>query len=980
MINPCFQAIIAVSLLVVSPVFAQQASAPAAEQQVCAPPWAFEDSDIRVDPAFVFGTLPNDMRYIIRENATPEGTALVRMRIGSGSLSETDGERGLAHFLEHMAFNGSTNVPEGEMIKLLEREGLAFGADTNASTGFEATTYKLDLPRNDVALLDSALMIMRETASELTIEGDAVNRERGVILAERRDRANFNLKQVLDELAFSAPDARYTRRLPIGVPEVLENASAADLRAFYEREYVPANAVLVVVGDFDAALVEAKIREQFASWKAAPSPAKPVTGPVNIGSGSGTTDIYLDPALSETVTVSRQSPWADRPDSVATRQQNLLRTIGYGIVNRRLASLARLEDAPFRSAGFGTGDIFEDARVTRLVVNTSDGEWQEGLEAAGREMRRALRFGFSGAELAEQLANIRTAQENAVRSAETRSNGGLVGAALALVDDEIIPSTPQSSLDRFEAFAASITVENVIAALRGDSALLDGNAASTGTSPMIRFIGREAPKGGEAALRETWNQVVRAELKPLEQAEVAEFAYKDFGQAGAVEALNVDARLGFQTVRFANGVMLNFKQTDLAKDRISFHVAVDGGDLLDTKENPLATAMVGSIAAGGLGEHSQDELQSILAGRSVGFGIGSHNDHFGIGGTTTQRDLELQLQVAAALLTDRGYRPEAEAQFQRNIANFFANLDATPGRVLSNSFGRIASDGDPRFSLQSKEAYENLSFSKLESDIGERMANGAVEIAIVGDVGLDIAVALVAKTLGALPMREPAFMPYETARERNFTDNRSTKVLYHTGEDDQALLDLTWPTTDDSDQAEDTRLNLLARVMRLQLTEELRERLGQAYSPSSSSRTSSTYSSYGTFDVSASLDLEDVDAGRAAVFAAVEKLRREPVSADTLERARRPLVEAYDNALKTNGGWLSLIESAQSDPRRIERYHSARTLAEAVTAAELREVAKRYLARDDVLELLVVPTKRETDGVDDAMDDAMNREADRVAD
>ncbi|MDA0915390.1 MAG: insulinase family protein, partial [Proteobacteria bacterium] len=170
------------------------------------PVWAFEDSNIPIDPAFRFGELDNGMRYIVRQNSTPEDTALVRLYIGSGSLDETDSERGLAHFVEHMAFNGSKRISEGEMIPLLEREGLAFGADTNASTGFDRTLYMLNLPRNDADLLETALMLMRETASELLIEQEAVDRERGIILAERRDRNNFEFKAAVDGLEFSAPD------------------------------------------------------------------------------------------------------------------------------------------------------------------------------------------------------------------------------------------------------------------------------------------------------------------------------------------------------------------------------------------------------------------------------------------------------------------------------------------------------------------------------------------------------------------------------------------------------------------------------------------------------------------------------------------------------------------------------------------------------------------------------------------------------
>ncbi len=223
------------------------------------PVWYFEQSDVPVDQGYTFGRLDNGMRYILRQNATPEGTAMVRMRIDSGSLDETETERGLSHFLEHMAFNGSKGIPEGEMIKLLEREGLAFGADTNASTGFDAITYMLNLPRNDEALLDTALMLMRETASELTIAPDAVDRERGVVLAERRDRANYAQRAQEDNFRFIAPGARFADRLPIGTLEVLQTGSAKDLRGLYQRSYTPANTVLVIVGDYPVGVMEANL-------------------------------------------------------------------------------------------------------------------------------------------------------------------------------------------------------------------------------------------------------------------------------------------------------------------------------------------------------------------------------------------------------------------------------------------------------------------------------------------------------------------------------------------------------------------------------------------------------------------------------------------------------------------------------------------------------------------------------------------------
>jgi zinc protease len=941
--------LLALSPLALTTALAAQETAPAAAQTTApasTPVWPFEASDLPVDPGYTFGRLDNGLRYIIRRNATPEGTALVRMRVHSGALEETDAERGLSHYLEHMAFNGSTGIPEGEMIKLLEREGLAFGADTNASTGYENITYMLNLPRNDEALLSTALMLMRETASELTISEDAVARERGVILAEKRDRAGFGLRNYEDNVAFLAPAARYGQRLPIGTAEVLESATADQIRALYRRTYTPANSVLVVVGDYPVEVVEAAIRARFADWAPAPAPAPPIAGPIDVNA-AGLTDIHLDPALPESVTISRLVPWRDEPDTLATRRAEALRSIGYGIVNRRLARLARGADAPFRGASYGTGDLFEDARITSLTVSSVDGEWKKGLTAAVREVHQALAHGFTRAELDEQLATIRTNLENAVKAADTRGHAVFVGAALALVSDERVPTTPEWALALFDELTPELTPDAVWRAMRDDAAPF--------AEPLIRFVGRTAPDGGETALRAAFAEGLALPIAaPVDNGPLA-FGYSDFGPAGTVISDVTENSLGLRQLRFANGVRLTLKKTDVRKDRVAFALAVDGGDLMNTRESPLATYLAGSLAAGGLGKHSQDELASILAGRSVSFELTSSIDAFTASSTTTPRDLALQMQVLAATLTDPGYRPEGVERFRKNIDNFFDTLTSTPGRALAAASGAILSDSDPRFSLQPREAFFGLDYTQLRAAIGNRLERGAIELALVGDLDEDAAIAAVAATLGALGPREEAFNPRADNRTRSFTTARGEHRLTHTGEPDQALLQWVWPTTDDSDLAEDQRLELLARIVRLELTDRLREKLGQAYSPSAGSSTSNIYPGYGTFAVSASVAADTVDAARAAVAALVADLRAGPLDPDIIERARKPLLEEYNNYLKDLGGWLALAARAQSEPERLDRFRAAPDVIRAITPDDLHEAALRYLDLEGAVVFTVMP-------------------------
>lgn len=903
-------------------------------------------SDLPFDTGYRVGTLDNGMRYIIRSNATPPGQGAVYFWVDFGSVSEGDDEEGYAHFIEHMAFNGSANVPEGEMIHLLEREGLAFGADTNASTDFDTTLYRLDLPRNDMALLDTALMIMRETASNLTFDDAAVNREKGVVLSEQRVRDTFQLRSVIDNFGFAYPGSRVARRLPIGQIEDLQAATGDALRDLYRRYYRPDNTAVIVVGDFDAAAVEEAVRARFADWQPAAAPAPTVFGPID-PAFAGATRVYVDPALSEQISVSRNGAYITPPDTDATRRERVLRQIGYGIVNRRLERLSRSDDPPFRAAGFGTSDFFEEGRTTSLTVAPVQGQWQRGLAAAQAEYRRALTHGFTQAEVAEQVANLRNAIESNAAGAATRPHGAFVTGAITLLRNDQVPTTPASALERFNAHAPQITPDAVIAALRAEAVPLD--------NPLIRFAGPAAPDGGEAALRAAWDAGMALEVAPPDDSAAAIFAYTDFGAPGVVASDTVREDLGIRQIVFANGVMLNLKPTELRDDQVLVQMNVDGGNLLSTRANPLATAMFGSLPTGGLGQHTFDELQTILAGRDVDYGLGVGEETFVWNASTTPRDLELQLQLMAASIADPAFRSTFETQYRQNIANFFRQTRATPAGALGSQLGGILSDNDPRFTLQSEEAYMALSFAKLRDDVLERWQNGAMEVAIVGDVDADAAIALVARTLGALPPRDAAFRDYADNRDRGFTAARQTRTIYHGGAPNQALVQMVWPARDDSDDTESMRLSLLERVMRLSLTDIVREELGQTYSPSVDADLSRTYPGYGTLDISAQVDVAQVDPTREAMLRAITQLRAGPVDADVLLRARQPLLESLDNLRDTNAGWMSLVDRAQTEPEWIARFQAAADMARAVTAEDLHALALRYLDPAQRLELVVLP-------------------------
>ena len=929
-------------LLFASPSFAQSIADPRVAQAF--PELA--ESDLTPEEGYRFGVLDNGMRYIIRANATPPERGLVRMWVDFGSVAEEADEQGYAHFIEHMAFNGTTNIPEGEMVPLLERKGLSFGADTNASTGFNTTQYRLDLPRNDTDLLDTALMLMRETASEITFDEEAVQREKGIILSERRVRDTFGFRASVDNLNFVWPGSRLAQRLPIGTIETIEAATGERLRALYQRYYRPENVAIVVVGDYDVDAVEAMIAERFGDWQGEAALEAVGFGPVD-QDNAGRTSIYLDPALSEQLTISQIGPWRDRPDTAANRAASLQARLGYSILSRRLTRLLREDDPPFRGASLNTSSFGEEARATGLTITAAEGQWERALAAAQAEYRRALEHGFTQAELDEVLANIRARSEAAVAGSATRGNGAFVGEAFGLLRNGSIPTSPEDGLARFNALASAITPEGVLAAFRDDVIALD--------NPLIRFQGRTAPEGGEDALRAAWERGTTIAIAPPEDRETAEFAYTDFGTPGAVIADETDSELGIRRIRFANGVMLNLKPTALQEDRVTVQINIDGGDMLNTRDNPLRTTLAGLTTSGGLGAHTIDELQSILAGRVAGLSFGSGAETFRLGQTTTPQDLELQLQLLTALITDPAFRPTGEEQYRRSVVDGFARLRATPGSALSADLGGILSDNDPRFTRPEEADLLALTVADLRDALAERLANGAIEVALVGDFEEDAAIAFVAATLGALPQREAAFQPYEDRRDRAFTDDRTARTLYHEGEADQALLYMIWPTRDNSDLKESVTLDLAEATVRLQLQSVLREELGQTYSPGVNAFQSSVFTGYGTFSLSAQIATDDVSGARDAMLRVIRDLSEQPITEDLLLRARQPLLERYDNALETNGSWMALVDRAQSEPDDIVRFLQGRDVITRITADDVQAVIRRYLAIDERVEVTVLP-------------------------
>ncbi len=937
-----------------APVAAQPAApAPVAvnPQDAAARAWGIATSDVAIDPAVRLGVLPNGMKYALMANATPKDSVVIRFRINAGSLAEREEQRGLAHFLEHMAFNGSTNVPEGEMIKLLERKGLAFGADTNAETGFEHTEYKLDLPQASDDLIDTGLMLMRETASELTISDAAVERERGVIAAERRLRDTAQFRNLVASLGFYYPDLTLKDRLPIGVQEVIATAPPQRFRDFYRAYYRPERATLVITGDFDVAAMEAKLTQRFADWRGqGANGPEPQVGTIRTDRPSAA-DVYVDPSLADSVELVRFRPWRFEADTVERRKRLLIEGLGIAMLNRRLEKLALGENAPIQAASLGSATLADVVDLVAISASAKEGEWQAALTLIDAEWRRALQHGFTEAELAEATANLRTALDNGVTAAPTRRSTALANGIMGMArgDGRSVFARPEQRRDLFAQISPTLTVAQVSAAFRGRH---DGYGA-----PLVRVTAKKPVTGGPDAVLAAWKQATAVAVAPPAAEQAAVFAYTDFGTPGTVVSDTRDPDHGIRRIRFANNVMLNIKRTDFQANRVQIAVRVDGGNLLATRAEPTRVALAGAMMLGGLEKHSFSDLQGVFAGRNVNTSFAAASDGFKGSATTTPGDLALQAQLYAAFLTAPGWREDGLALIRRVLPQQYAGYEATPGAVMGRDVAGILANDDPREVTPPLATVMALDWAGARAASAEMLSKGAIEVGIVGDIDEAAAIDAIARSLGALPQRNASFAEWPEGRARSFAANRAPRTLIHKGPADQAELRLYWMARDDSDMIEYLRIDLLARVMDIALTDELREALGKTYSPGAGADLSSLYPGFGHIVARANVDVADLAATEAAMRAVAAQLAKDGPSADLVNRARAPALEAMAKARRENGYWLDRVAYAASRPERLAWINAAIPAMGAITPQELRDTARRYLRDDRSLVIKAISDK-----------------------
>ena len=912
--------------------------------------FAHQASDLKPDPAVVYGKLPNGVRYAVMRNDTPTKTAALRVRIGAGSLNETDGFRGGAHFLEHMAFNGSKNIPEGEMIKRLERFGLSFGADTNAYTSFDETVYMLNLPDIGEDVLNETLMIMRETVENMTLAQSAIDSERGVVQSEKRRQDSPGVRASLARFKFFAKGSRLFGRMPIGVDETLETMNADLFREFYQSYYRPENTFVVLVGDIDTDYASTKIAEYFADWQAV-GEAGPEMNAGTTPPRASEVGYFTDPEIQTSITLATIKPYTDEADTAAHRKRGFIEGLGNRILNRRISALAQKSDAVFLSGGVGISYSFKTMEQANLTMSSRPENWKKALAVGEQELRKAFEFGFTQAELDEQLANSRKGMEVAVQTAETRRTNSLASGVLSGFANESVFTHPSAGLERFATYSDDITLEQVWGAFKTQWSDLD--------NPLLYLQSSEILDEPAGEIRAAYDASLATPVEANQVKETGAFAYTDFGKPGKVVSQtrieDVDAYL----IKFDNNVMLNFKRTDFAKDSISISVRIGGGNLSMPRKSAALSYLASSVmGAGGLEAHSADEIRTLMAGKAVGTGFGFSTKYFHISGATVPSDLEGQFNMMAAQLTAPGYRDEARARYLKSLESWYPTLDSTPGGVASRDVARLLHSGDLRYGIPSLDELLAPKTDEIKAWLTPFLETGQIEIAVVGDIDRDTIIQQVARTFGALPKRDIGLGSYLDMTKLTFPKGKRKPVtLSHSGDANRALLQVYWPAPDGTDTTINRRLGVLRSVFSNRLIDIIREDEAAAYSPSAGRSGSRYYPGYGYMSTSLGLTPEKVPDMIKVLDNIAKDFQTGNISDDDFKRAITPILESLDTSLESNAYWGGVIATAQTDTWGVDNFRTRAQAYQNMTLDDIKPLAAQIFKAENAYRVQILPQK-----------------------
>ena len=911
------------------------------------------------DPLVVRGTLSNGLSYYIRHNEEPRDRAQIALAVKAGSVHEEENQRGLAHLVEHMAFNGTERFAKQEIIEYIESIGSTFGPDLNAYTGFDETLYFLEIPTDDPEITENAFQILSDWAYAISFDPQEVELERGVVLEEWRLSQGFNSRLQDNLLSLLFGSSRYADRAPIGLTEIIENAPVESLIDYYERWYRPDLMAVVAVGDFDIVEMEAKVKQHFAPSPEGEAYQEPAT--VTTSTERPTFDV---PSYDETrieVFTDAESPGSqfilirnlapDKGQDLSAFRRYVVESLAFMMLDARLFERTQSADPPYLWAGSGRSAYVESLDILTFQAWVEPDGIEIGLGAVLEEMQRVRQHGFTEGELAREKSNLLSSVESAYKQRDQTSSGTLVDEYV----DHFFSGTPVPGIEAEWELYQEVLAQISLAEF-GEVAESWTQSGNTGLL-VVRPEETEANSDADLAV------ATLAQIEGAPALTVDPYA-DDVGDVPLLATIpapgSITAEEQIESIdavkwTLSNGITVIAKQTDFKNDEVVFRAFSPGGHSLVSDDDHVSATYAAQLVSGsGVGPHDNVTLDKLLAGQRVSVSPYIEELFEGFSGSGSPEDMETLFQLITLYATEPRLDPTFFSNYESRLRSVAEINAAEPDSVLFDTLNALLAQNHFRARPLTVELLEELSIERAQAVYGDRFADlSDSTFVFVGAFDWDDLRSLTATYLASLP---------STGRAEQWHDHGIDPPL---GLVDHAVYSGTEPRSNtlvlfagdmEWSRQEALTLNVVGEVLGIRLRERVREQLGGTYSIRVSAGGSSLpdpeYLAYVIFGS----DPTRVEELFAEVIAEVDWLR-EGGEQSYLDTVKELLSTSRQEDLRDNGFWLGQIQSATQRGESFSEITGFDERLEALTLEEVADAAQRYLTTDRYLRVVLFPVE-----------------------
>ena len=904
----------------------------------------FATPKLEQDPRLFVEKLGNNMTVVVCKNSEPPNRVSMRLLVKRGSVYETESEKGLAHFIEHMAFNGTTHFPSGDMVEYFQRLGMAFGADTNAHTGFTETVYKIDMPEVSDKLINDGLMLLRDYCDGIIFAPDAIEKERGVIIAEKNSRDTQDYRKAVKEIEHTFKGSIFANRMPIGEENVIKTAKQADFKKFYAENYRPENTVLVIVGDVNPTEVIAKAKRYFADFKASSEIARTA----NFGTLEQT-DVKFDfnakkididaiydstpnaPRSYASIAVSKSGN--SREDSLDKRIEYIkAKTLATAITSRFL----RVADLPSSEISQGSASNFEFDTFCDTFIISTEAPVGKAFKALEECLRQLLSIeNLQDFEIENAKKKIFEILESEIKSSKTRKNNALANDIVSAFSESAIFNSAENDLEIAKYALKGFDAKKAIELLKQ---IFD--------FAKIKAFVSDTKKIDDSQLAENVQLAYQNAVKskyPADTFSNAKLIFSKFGDTGKIAERKEIDDLSITQIRFENGVRLNLKKTDFAKDEALMKISFGRGMLDIPADKPEYYNAPLALILGGTKFQNIGDINTARYLMKMSISSAINGNVFTMSARSTQKDLPNAIKLCATMFADAGFREESRPALTKQAEAFYLDYRTDPMarlRFLSvNMMDSTLSKIPGNF-----ENFEKITMKELEEWFTPILKKSYMEISIVGDIDIEKTISLFAETFGAMPARTSE-NPQPYADIKLISPNKKISLTYETTDEPRSVALKIWLSAGRKHMDEMRADNVLGAVLDDVLRKDVREAQGKVYSPFAYNNSSTWINNVG-FMTSATFVVPDYNAEMLTTLEKCGLKTMDNISKDEFERAKIPLIKSVEANKRRNNYWLdAVLDLSQCKPVNIELAKTIDTGYANVTLEQVRKRAKEIFSK-----------------------------------